>query len=999
MKGSLKIISLMAVISLLLGVIWLPLSFAATVPTFAPLGTLGTKGSTGDYVRPIGVAMDAAGNFYVTDGNPMVSPGADRIVRFDAAGNKIGEIAGLDLSGPIAVKADGSEVYVALGQAYGGPGSGPGADGVAVINVATGAQRFIGAGAGADGRGEFTKVGALELDASGWLYVADGGFGAIKVYDATETYVDQIGAPCRGNGATDACEAGEFSSLVSFALDTAHDQVFASDRSATAYSPDATDTGNVQVFTLSTRAYKGVLLAGQMGGNANATESFENYYGLTVDGQRLFLTCSAAVLRGLDAVVVHPANAYLASYDLGSGATNAAVYDNINKRLVLSGDYGVVIVGVDGGSNPTQNDAPPIPAQVSPVANTIVATNSPTLAFAAVTDPNGDAVSYQVSLAQVGQTPVVTDVLTGTSLVTSGLVENAQYTWKVQAVDAKGAVSGWSAAGEFLVDAVNSAPAVPVLVSPLNQEPLGSAGLLTWNAVQDPDPGDSVTYSLEISSDPTFALNAVTQVVDTTSISISQLANPLDLVAGSVYYWRVSAVDTQGASSAFSSAGGFALNVTDLRVDSNLPGTKVYLGGNHGYAGQFVGVTPVVLRDLTGSAYSLVLVKPGFERLVETVQVVAGSNNVVKGTLRPAHLPQKFYLNWKGLQKPVFGSTAGQYENVNFVDRFAAPFMLDFDLNGTIDLLSGRGGNHGIALLQNMQLVGRTDMKFDYQVNVKPPKVPGGVPVFVDWNNDNLVDVVFGTRSGQLQLYLNQGTEGAPAYDWNLTVLQADLANIQVVGPAVPCFVDADYDGKKDLLVGSGDGKVRYYRNVGTDSAPSFTFVNDLVVLTSPAAPFVTDWDEDGQFDLLVATDNRILRYQNSGAMNFTYAEDLSLSRKNGKPMTYGNGLRVFAADVDGRRGKDLILGDVSGRVRIFYAVDGGYSPAFSAGLIEKVDQVQTLVDVQTPAQSTQVGAVRSAVQTGDYVAASLEVDTLLAGLDPATTAYTAANELKQLLQ
>jgi hypothetical protein len=43
------------------------------------------------------------------------------------------------------------------------------------------------------------------------------------------------------------------------------------------------------------------------------------------------------------------------------------------------------------------------------------------------------------------------------------------------------------------------------------------------------------------------------------------------------------------------------------------------------------------------------------------------------------------------------------------------------------------------------------------------------------------------------------------------------------VGHAAPFFADLDGDGLPDLLVGQfGDGKLRFYKNVGTKTAPRF---------------------------------------------------------------------------------------------------------------------------------------------------------------------------------
>ncbi|PNU19661.1 hypothetical protein C2E25_11190 [Geothermobacter hydrogeniphilus] len=1013
MKGSLKIISLMAVISLLLGVIWLPLSFAATVPTFASLGMLGTKGqgAAGDYASPMGIAMDAAGNFYVTDGSvmtpPRIAPNQDRIIKLDTYGNKIAEFASLELSGPIAVKSDGSEIYVAIGASDNGPGGGPGVDGVLVYDGATGVlKRSVGANNGPDGRGEFVAVADIKLDSNGWLYIADAGAGEVKVYDPSEAYQYSIGAVCVGNGSSNACEAGEFSSITSMALDEANGELFVADRSSLAYSPTGTDTGNIQVFDLQSRTYKRVMLETQMGGPISSTTSFSEYYGLALDGQgRFYVTYGQlGALRAMDTSIAYPADAFLAGFDLGSAAYRS-VYDSVNRRLVFSGDQGLIVVGIDGGSNPVaQNDAPPVPTQVSPVADTVVATAAPSLDFSAVTDPNGDAVSYQVSLAQVGQAAVVYDVPAGaTSYVAGGLVENAQYAWKVQAVDAKGAVSGWSAEGTFWVNAVNEAPSVPQLVSPLNGELLGPYDMLKWQLASDPDPANKVRYRLSLSPTADFSASVLEEIRWGKAVPLQKLSNYLNIVAGTTYFWRLEALDGKGGWSQVSASGSFVLKATDLRVDTNMPGTRVYLAGNRATHGRYLGMTPLVVRNPRPLGMNeLVFERAGFEPLVKTVYVKPLAAKSLSYSMSPALTPQvgpvlgyRFYYRGQNSS----GQTVSFFLGTQVKDLRSA-FVVNIDRRGGEDLVSVRQDG-AVVFFSEIKKASWGGTR--YKVNASQVLLPAGSAsslFAVDWKNVGRIDLLAGGSDGRLRIYHNSGRT-TPLFDQVPEVLQVNGQDLVFGSNPVPAVIDWDGDGLNDLLVGDDTGKLYFVQNVGTLNAP--VFVAPVVVFQStvPVAPCMTDWDGDGAMEFLFVDDKGVSLYEQQGA-GLVYIETLPLKYQDGRTFDAKVNTRIFVMDLDGAGGKDLIMVDGLGRFMVASSSSSQHVSSFQPALLVKTDQVQTLVDAQAPAQSNQVGAVRAAIQSAqndDYTAASLEVDNLLAGLDPAGSAYAAASELKQLLQ
>ena len=82
-------------------------------------------------------------------------------------------------------------------------------------------------------------------------------------------------------------------------------------------------------------------------------------------------------------------------------------------------------------------------------------------------------------------------------------------------------------------------------------------------------------------------------------------------------------------------------------------------------------------------------------------------------------------------------------------------------------------------------------------------------------------------------LYLNQGTDAAPAFSSPLgEQLTADGAAVDLPGSprSRPCVVDWTGDGLLDVLVGSADGMVRLYEQVPEPGA---------VLLLAVATPLV----------------------------------------------------------------------------------------------------------------------------------------------------------------
>ena len=136
-------------------------------------------------------------------------------------------------------------------------------------------------------------------------------------------------------------------------------------------------------------------------------------------------------------------------------------------------------------------------------AGGVLATDSPSapqiLSFAPATDDPDTSLDYQVKILQ-GGTEVYATTTKATSVELTGenkLADNANYSWMVQAVDSKGAVSGFSPAAAFTVN-INDPPGLPVPQTPVGSSVVESdAPALTYAAATD-DNDTQLTYQVEV---------------------------------------------------------------------------------------------------------------------------------------------------------------------------------------------------------------------------------------------------------------------------------------------------------------------------------------------------------------------------------------------------------------------------------------------------------------------------------------------------------------------
>lgn len=214
------------------------------------------------------------------------------------------------------------------------------------------------------------------------------------------------------------------------------------------------------------------------------------------------------------------------------------------------------------------------------------------------------------------------------------------------------------------------------------------------------------------------------------------------------------------------------------------------------------------------------------------------------------------YKNIGTLTEPKFEWITDDYGGLGLLnfENNIIPTFGDIDNDGDQDMLLGDSDGK-LHLMKNIEINGEANF-FMNSVNYFDIDVGSfASPFLVDLDRDGDLDLIIGSRQGQIFHYENQGD----ASEGDFVLINDTLGNINLTDPiyntayTTPTIIDSE-DGY-ELFVGTEKGHLYHYKDLDDNLEGSFQLVTDSMQLYSKSiktAPALYDLNNDGWNDMLI---------------------------------------------------------------------------------------------------------------------------------------------------
>lgn len=363
-------------------------------------------------------------------------------------------------------------------------------------------------------------------------------------------------------------------------------------------------------------------------------------------------------------------------------------------------------------------------------------------------------------------------------------------------------------------------------------------------------------------------------------------------------------------------AKDITLDYAPVTIISLPSGANIYWNGNYAYPGMYADTTPQSFNQAVQGRQVLQLTYPGFNNYYGVIDFSDPANDTYTIALTP--------FSGIALSRMKEITPCGTEDAVH---RHACPFVVDYAGDGKKDLLIGTQEGT-IALFTNTGSDNLPSFSDFHLLKADGQEIRVGshaAPFVVDYNNDGIKDLLVGNGEGELFYYPNVGTNTSPVFGASVVLADGEGKSIAVLSYCRPCVVDWNGDNRKDLLLGGGDGTLTLYLNQGSDGNPLFApsrlveIDGGLLDVGSNASPFVTDWNGDGKKDLLVGDGDGFIHVfldvSTTGEPQLIAAGKVTVSDQD---LRVEGSAAPFLLDWNNDGKKDLLVGSEQGNVYLF---------------------------------------------------------------------------------